>query len=716
MFIGSTQKKSVLNYAIIINCLVFLLLFLTPVFVTEATATTQFNQSAGTPPEGDKGAEFFYTIITVVFGWLAGLAGDLLNYVSKAYVLEFGKTYTSSFGVAIEEMWLVIRDLVNILFIFGLVYIGFRMIFDSESSEARKNLALLIIAALFINFSLYITKFIIDFSNVAAFQFASQAFISGDEFMISTMFADKIGASSIFDLKPPDNQNFNYGQVFGILILYLSMFFAFVSGAFILLIRFVMLCIYMVFSPFLFAGMIFPGLKDTAKKHWNEFLKKAFVAPIYFLFLLLSYQMLSVLITDSKTQDLFLASGTEETRIGVLIKFLLVSVFMIASVVAAQKLGAEGADKAVSLGKSAANKARSYTQRKTGDLTAGGAAKFGRYAIGGAADRLSQNQKFNAWAAKSSTGRKLLNTTNKMADASFDVRNVGGLGKELGIGEGKKGGYRERVKERVKRDEEFAKSLVKTKVKDKDGNYVSEEMKDRVNEQIAEAEKDVSTDLGKAAMGLEAAIKNASPEYRQLLTDEKELREGLAKEISTGNPDPNIIEQIKVSLEKINDRKQEVRKTTGGEEVEKAQKKYEEARGAEEKSVVNKITYQNQISFMNTVRAKADRVNNYTETLTGIPVKIAGGTVGGVGTATAIGGVVGVGTGVVTGAGAIAGMSAGEGAAAYGRAISASADKLEERYGRDGSRGADSDRKDKENDLYKEIKKLLEENAKKKDD
>ncbi len=508
MFNHFTLKKSVLNYAIIINCLVFLFLFLTPIFVTDAataTGSTQYNQSAGTPPEGDDGAEFFYTIITVVFGWLAGLAGDLLNYVSKAYVLEFGKTYTSSFGVAIEEMWLVIRDLVNILFIFGLVYIGFRMIFDSESSEARKNLALLIIAALFINFSLYITKFIIDFSNVAAFQFASQAFISGDEFMISTMFADKIGASSIFDLKPPDNQNFNYGQVFGILILYLSMFFAFVSGAFILLIRFVMLCIYMVFSPFLFAGMIFPGLKDTAKKHWNEFLKKAFVAPIYFLFLLLSYQMLSVLITDSKTQDLFLASGTEETRIGVLIKFLLVSVFMIASVVAAQKLGAEGADKAVSLGKSAANKTRSYAQRKAYNTAMWAPRASLNWAGEKAANRIARAQAGSGAMAKILKLRAIDSATRGAAQKAADAK----LGTGINRTEIKK--QNREIQRRANQAEadykasqkyEEAKNEVETG-KDKNGVVLS------------------ATDLEKSLVALAESIKEMSSEQKSNLSLEE---------------------------------------------------------------------------------------------------------------------------------------------------------------------------------------------------
>ena len=139
---------------------------------------------------------------------------------------------------------------------------------------------------------------------------------------------------------------------------------------------------------------------------------------------------------------------------------------MILSLVAANKLGAEGAGKAISIGKKLSNKVQSGAKRGAGAATFGLAAKGSQATAGALANAASNNRRFQNFAANNKLGRAALAGTRKVADASFDARRVGGLGKELGIGEGKKGGFVTAIKAREKKDEEFMKSLADADMKD----------------------------------------------------------------------------------------------------------------------------------------------------------------------------------------------------------------------------------------------------------
>lgn len=81
-----------------------------------------------------------FGIVTSVFGRLVWLGGVMLDYSIAIFVVGFGQQYaTTGLGFAIDSLWSVVRDIFNLTFIFGLVYIGFKMIFDSSDSNAKKN-------------------------------------------------------------------------------------------------------------------------------------------------------------------------------------------------------------------------------------------------------------------------------------------------------------------------------------------------------------------------------------------------------------------------------------------------------------------------------------------------------------------------------------------------------------------------------------------------
>ena len=65
---------------------------------------------------------------------------------------------------SIKTIWVLLRDTANITFIFILLYAAIKQIVMGE--VATKTLKNIIIAAVLINFSLFITKVVIDVGNM----------------------------------------------------------------------------------------------------------------------------------------------------------------------------------------------------------------------------------------------------------------------------------------------------------------------------------------------------------------------------------------------------------------------------------------------------------------------------------------------------------------------------------------------------------------------
>jgi hypothetical protein len=141
-----------------------------------------------------------HAIVVSGLGWLVGMFGYLFDFAVNYFIIGFGDQFINyNVGSTVNELWATVRDIFNLTFIFGLVYIGFKMILDSSDSSARKMLISLIGAALLVNFSLFITKFVVDFSNIAAFQVYRAMSGSGPEgtFSITEAFMTIMGIRSI---------------------------------------------------------------------------------------------------------------------------------------------------------------------------------------------------------------------------------------------------------------------------------------------------------------------------------------------------------------------------------------------------------------------------------------------------------------------------------------------------------------------------------------
>lgn len=319
--------------------------------------------------------EILFSFVNATFGNLMWLTGSLLDYAISDFVVGFGYYYKQNgIGSAIDILWTSVRDIFNLTFIFGLVYIGFKTILDSSDNSAKKALGMLIMAALLVNFSLFFTKSVIDFSNIAAKQFV-QTYENpkgSNQYKISDRLMDYLGVQTVFKTKKEELPNLSWSYVFGAMYLYLVAAFVFLAGAILLIIRFIVLNIYMLLSPVMFIGWVFPNFSGVTKKYWEGFLGQAFFAPAYFLMLYFSMKIIQSLqeglnITAGKNLATVVSGTDYATALsstgGILMFFLLASGFMIASLLVGKKIGAAGATTAVSLGQKAQSKVRNYTQR-----------------------------------------------------------------------------------------------------------------------------------------------------------------------------------------------------------------------------------------------------------------------------------------------------------------------------------------------------------------
>ena len=410
---------------------------------------------------GDSGSfgEIIYDFVVTAVGGIMGLFGSFFDYAVDNFIIGFGDKFKNSgIGFQINKSWGLVRDIFNLTFIFGLVYIGFQMILGSGNS-AKSALAHLISAALLVNFSLYITKFVIDFSNLAA----AEIFKAFSGRGIGTSFINMLGFSQVLNFNNEAGGSIAWMYIIGLLVMFVVMIYVFAAAAIMITIRFAVLNIYMVASPIMFLGWVFPSMADYSQKYWKGFLGQAFFAPALIFMLYLSYNVTRGYsgLTQASPGNLsnIFKPQTYSNAPAVFTFFVLTIVFILASLVIAKEMGARGSSVAIAGG----IKASKYVLKKTGDITAGGVAKIGRTVIGGGADRIRRSEAMKNFNVNHPFTAKLAHSAlTQVTDNSFDVRNAfGGIGGALGIGTGKKGGFDTRQKERAKRYQEYLNTLPK---------------------------------------------------------------------------------------------------------------------------------------------------------------------------------------------------------------------------------------------------------------
>lgn len=244
------------------------------------------------------GAAYFLGIVGVLFDWLVVIT-----------IFQFGAYFGNSQGLL--DAWSVLRDIANIMILFGFLYAGIAMILDLHSFDARKAIPRLIIFAVLLNFSLFAAEAIVDLANVVSAQLYLQAGsttlsscvqslkgcgLSGDgQIGIASVLIQDSYIGSAFSYNPTTGGDLSFVQLphpddvktllayMGTTALMVVLMIVLLIAAIMLVIRSVALVVLLVVSPLGFAGMAIPALEKRAQQWWHSLISNAIFAPIFLL-------------------------------------------------------------------------------------------------------------------------------------------------------------------------------------------------------------------------------------------------------------------------------------------------------------------------------------------------------------------------------------------------------------------------------------------------
>jgi hypothetical protein len=401
-------------------------------------------------------AQLIYTLFFRPTSYLFGLAGQFFDF-SFFYSIS-DKSYRSGF---VLEGWGIVRDFVNMFFIFVLLYIAFATILSINGFKTKEMIINVVIIGLLINFSLFATQVIIDTSNILARVFYNSVTLTGKEAKKAgidapgtngeTQLSAKVvnmvdpqrlimEASTVGKVKDKGGSGDNSSSSIGIsnatfiLVTLLASavnvvgIFVFLSVGLIFIARVIGLWFAMIFVPFAFFSYTIPAMQSIEmigwKKWWPETLKLAFLAPIFMFFM---YLIIKFLGGKEFLSGLNKGDSGAAFIIGIIVPFVFIMILLLRAKDIAKDMSG-----------------------KIGSAVTGGAAAIGGLALGGAAlgtaalgrQTLGSVNKYiqNDTARKSALGFKDAGTAWKKVKANplTWLNTVPAIGKSI-TGTGKAG-------------------------------------------------------------------------------------------------------------------------------------------------------------------------------------------------------------------------------------------------------------------------------------
>jgi hypothetical protein len=366
---------------------------------------------------------FSHNIIIPLFAKILKFANLLFNQVFQFSVRDFS-TYGKS--AAVKFGWTLSRDLVNLSLIFILLYAAMRLILNIGGGSKRLVGGVIVVAIL-VNFSAFLTGIVIDASNIVADQFYSAAGGGGSNKQtaasqekgvapdIAAQLIKKtltgVGNSKLLDQIKANKTDWIHilGTVFIQDVMKLPFFLITIvvlsAAALMFFVRMITLMFLLMLSPLAFLAYV------LSKKYWDKWFSaltsNAIFAPAFFF-------MFSIAILTVSKGPLSNIGGTDGSTdfgfVSNLMYVIIVNGMMIASLLIARNFGAYGASGAVGL----LNKGRGAIQSAAGRNTLG---RLGRYGN-------KQLEKVSEWSENTASGRR----TRRMANL-LTLGAAGGLGR-----------------------------------------------------------------------------------------------------------------------------------------------------------------------------------------------------------------------------------------------------------------------------------------------
>ncbi|MDP4007290.1 MAG: hypothetical protein Q8P55_01700, partial [bacterium] len=292
---------------------------------------------------------FFAAAFGALFSGVALMVNGMIGWLMNLTVNPGNPNTTAIVKVG----WKMSRDLVNLLFLIVLVFIGFATILRLQSYEMKKTLPLLLIIALLVNFSGVLVGLVVDAGNII-----TQFFLQGSQ---------KIGWDSALGWpgRILSVRDMTAGQIIAgnlvQIVYYIVAIFIFFTLLAVFFIRTFVLWTLAIVAPFAFAAYILPATRSIWTKWLGALIQWSFVGvPIAFF-------MLFAGIAIEETKEGGLAQGSP-----FLTEFLgpfAALFFLFVGIGTAITMAPAGASKVMALGQQYGTKAVSWGGKAIADKT-----------------------------------------------------------------------------------------------------------------------------------------------------------------------------------------------------------------------------------------------------------------------------------------------------------------------------------------------------------
>ena len=437
--------------------------------------------------------------IAYVLLFISSILASFLSTVSYLFntamlltVFRFADYFGNSDGLLLA--WTILRDIANIVLLFGFVFMGIATILDVDLHRynAKKAIPMLVIFAILLNFSLFAAEAIVDVANSVSASFYTQAAggvdCSTDE-GIQTCAEDGLAgkivqATGLAGILNFENIFSSYRSIwnadgaegglraavlfFVLFMLVVTVIIVLLAATVMLVSRAIVLAIVFITSPIGFAGMAIPPLQGLSKQWWDALINNALFAPVFVLLILVGLTILEGLYTAlgvTTDQNLLSVLLSDDPQAGVLtgnvfVMFAFAIGFFIAALLIAQHLGLAGS-------KAVVGSANKWMGRAAGFGAFGLPALAYRQTAGRAIDATSRFARRAGLPVVPIIGKPLSQMLDYGATASGDFRGTGMAGDRFGktddFSKAAKKGYRGVAKAAGEDRDERAGSVVKAR-------------------------------------------------------------------------------------------------------------------------------------------------------------------------------------------------------------------------------------------------------------
>ncbi len=414
-----------------------------------------------------------------------------MSVAAKAFDVGASLTLSSALytkGDLLTKGWTVTRDFANIFFILILLFAALSLVLDMDLGGAnpKKMLSSVVIIAILINFSFFLTEVVVDVSNSLALVFYNQiGTVQKDKVTaVDTTEEDKqfkdhnlikkiqpISTSIVAGFKPQifSNQDFynklacakengfftdlsskkctpadvankkvSSGVIIPVLILvgcmYLVVAYSFGVALISLIGRMISLFIAIIFAPFAFVSTILPATQHMAGFGWDEWfsnlMKAAFAAPIYFFLLLLVTFIVDIDIVPKNTTNM--SAGI------ILVLVMIQCAIVITLLLKATKIVESASGEIGGMILKGTKVIAGGAAGLVGGAALGGLALAGQGTVGWVGKKIAGSDRLNRWAINGGgvknnfmngllqkIGRTGLESGQKLSKSSFDARHTG---------------------------------------------------------------------------------------------------------------------------------------------------------------------------------------------------------------------------------------------------------------------------------------------------